>query len=462
MISALMPNYARADLAFERGEGAWLWTVDGRRFLDFGSGIATASLGPRPSASGQGDRRAGRQGDARLQPVSHPAGGTAGAAAGRRTFADSVFFCNSGAEANEGMIKMMRRAMYDARQAGTLPVHLLRGRVSRPHAGDARRHRQREIPARLRPGGGRLRPRAVQQHERGARRDRARHLPASSSSRSRARAACARPTCSSCATCARCATSTAWSSAWTRCSPAWAAPASCSPMNGPASTPDVMSAAKGIGGGFPLGAVLAKETVAKHLVPGTHGTTFGGNPLACAAGNAVLDVMLAPGFLEDVERKGRKLRAELDEIAREYPAGLRGCARHGPAARAEMRAAAGRSAGRLRRRGADGDHRRRQRAAPGAAAGGHRRRNGRGGRHAAPRHAARAAVAPPRPRRNERLAPYDERAVRAGPPKRWPARATSSTCATSTPRRCGRCWTWRRTTSAAACRRARWPARRWR
>jgi len=83
--------------------------------------------------------------------------------------------------------------------------------------------------------------------------------------------------------------------------------------------PDVMSSAKGIGGGFPLGAVLAKEQYAKALVPGTHGTTFGGNPLACAAGNAVLDIILSPGFLESVERKGKRLRAELDEIAREYP-----------------------------------------------------------------------------------------------------------------------------------------------
>ena len=62
-----------------------------------------------------------------------------------------------------------------------------------------------------------------------------------------------------------------------------------------------------------------KEQFAKVLVPGTHGTTYGGNPLACAAGNAVLDVMLAPGFLEDVERRGRKLRTELDQIAREFP-----------------------------------------------------------------------------------------------------------------------------------------------
>jgi acetylornithine/N-succinyldiaminopimelate aminotransferase len=84
-------------------------------------------------------------------------------------------------------------------------------------------------------------------------------------------------------------------------------------------TPDVLSSAKGIGGGFPLGAVLAKERYAKALKPGTHGTTYGGNPLACAAGNAVQDVILAPGFLENVERKGRKLRGELDKVAREFP-----------------------------------------------------------------------------------------------------------------------------------------------
>jgi acetylornithine/N-succinyldiaminopimelate aminotransferase len=83
--------------------------------------------------------------------------------------------------------------------------------------------------------------------------------------------------------------------------------------------PDVLSAAKGIGGGFPLGAVLAKEQYAKALKPGTHGTTFGGNPLACAAGNAVMDVIMAPGFLEGVQRKGNKLRSELDKIVREFP-----------------------------------------------------------------------------------------------------------------------------------------------
>jgi acetylornithine/N-succinyldiaminopimelate aminotransferase len=64
---------------------------------------------------------------------------------------------------------------------------------------------------------------------------------------------------------------------------------------------------------------LAKERYAKALVPGTHGTTYGGNPLACAAGNAVLDVILAPGFLEEVELKGRTLGAHLTKIAAEFP-----------------------------------------------------------------------------------------------------------------------------------------------
>ena len=82
----------------------------------------------------------------------------------------------------------------------------------------------------------------------------------------------------------------------------------------------MISSAKGIGGGFPLGAVLAKEWVGKHLVPGTHGTTYGGNPLACTAGNAVLDVILAPGFLDSVIRKGEMLTAGVNKLIAEFPA----------------------------------------------------------------------------------------------------------------------------------------------
>ncbi|HEX8387697.1 MAG TPA: aspartate aminotransferase family protein, partial [Sphingomonas sp.] len=79
-------------------------------------------------------------------------------------------------------------------------------------------------------------------------------------------------------------------------------------------TPDIMAVAKGIGGGFPLGACLATEHAAKGMVAGTHGSTYGGNPLAMAAGEAVLDVILEPGFLERVDEMGRRLRSSLEQM----------------------------------------------------------------------------------------------------------------------------------------------------
>jgi acetylornithine/N-succinyldiaminopimelate aminotransferase len=79
-------------------------------------------------------------------------------------------------------------------------------------------------------------------------------------------------------------------------------------------TPDIMSVAKGIGGGFPLGACLATEEAAKGMVFGTHGSTYGGNPLAMAAGEAVLDVILEPGFLDHVAAMGERLRSALEQL----------------------------------------------------------------------------------------------------------------------------------------------------
>ena len=83
--------------------------------------------------------------------------------------------------------------------------------------------------------------------------------------------------------------------------------------------PDIMAVAKGIGGGFPLGAVLATEAAAQGLTPGTHGSTFGGNPLAMAVGDAVLDVVLAPGFLEAVQQKALRLRQGLARLQDQFP-----------------------------------------------------------------------------------------------------------------------------------------------
>jgi acetylornithine/N-succinyldiaminopimelate aminotransferase len=83
--------------------------------------------------------------------------------------------------------------------------------------------------------------------------------------------------------------------------------------------PDAIAVAKGIAGGFPMGAILAKERVAKYLTPGSHASTFGGNPLACAAANVVLDVMLAPGFLDEVSRKAGRLRHALAKLVADFP-----------------------------------------------------------------------------------------------------------------------------------------------
>jgi acetylornithine/N-succinyldiaminopimelate aminotransferase len=83
--------------------------------------------------------------------------------------------------------------------------------------------------------------------------------------------------------------------------------------------PDVMAVAKGLGGGFPVGACLASGAAAQALTAGSHGSTFGGNPLAMAVANAVLDVMLAEGFLEHVSALGEELRARLQALVGRYP-----------------------------------------------------------------------------------------------------------------------------------------------
>ena len=318
MISALLPNYARADLAFERGEGAWLWTVDGRRFLDFGSGIATASLGHgHPHLA-----KAIAEQAAKVMHVSNlyriPQAERLAQRLVDATFADSVFFCNSGAEANEGMIKMMRRAMYDAGKPERFRFIVFEGAfhgrtlATLAATGNAKYlegfgpvvdgfdqvpfNNMNAVRDKVGPATAGIIVEPIQ-GEGGVR-------PADLRFLRELRTACDEHGL----VLGMDEVQTGMGRTGKLFAHEWAG-----------ITPDVMSAAKGIGGGFPLGAILAKEHVAKFLVPGTHGTTFGGNPLACAAANAVLDVMLAPGFLESVDRKGRYLWAEFSKIAKEFP-----------------------------------------------------------------------------------------------------------------------------------------------
>ncbi len=318
MIAALMPTYNRANLAFERGEGAWLYTGEGRRFLDFGAGIATSSLGHHnPHLVAAIAEQA-----AKVMHVSNlyrvPGAERLAERLVAATFADSVFFCNSGAEANEGMVKMIRRAnaetghperyrviCFDGAFHGrTLAMLAATGNAKYlqgfgpvvdgfDHVPFGNMNAVRDA---IGPETAGVIVEPIQ-GEGGVR-------PASLQFLRDLRAACDEYGIFLGLDEVQCGmgrTGKLFAYEWAGI------------------TPDVISAAKGIAGGFPMGAVLAREAVAKYLTPGTHGTTFGGNPLACAAANAVLDVMLAPGFLPEVERKGRVLWEGLQAIVAAEP-----------------------------------------------------------------------------------------------------------------------------------------------
>ena len=318
MISALLPNYARSDLAFERGEGAWLWTVDGRRFLDFGSGIATASLG-------HGHKHLASEIAAQAAKLMHvsnlyriPGAEKLAERLVANSFADSVFFCNSGAEANEGMIKMMRRTMYATGKPERYRIICFEGAFHGRTLATLAATGNEKYLAGFGP--------VVEGFD---------HVPFNNMNA--VRDAIGPETCGIIVEPVqgeggvRPADLQFLRDLRAVCDEYGIILGMDEVQSGMGRTgklfahewagiePDVLSSAKGIGGGFPLGAVLAKEHVAKHLVPGTHGTTYGGNPLACAAGNAVLDVVLGDGFLADVDRRARSLWNELERIALDFP-----------------------------------------------------------------------------------------------------------------------------------------------
>ena len=318
MISALMPTYSRMDVAFERGDGAWLYATDGRRFLDFGSGIATSSLGhEHPHLVQAIAEQAGRvMHTSNLYRV--PGAERLAARLVEATFADSVLFCNSGAEANEGLVKMMRRAMHERGQSERYRVICFDGAFHGRTLAMLAATGNKKYLAGFGPevdgfdhvpfgnmnalrdaigpqtAGVLIEP---VQGEGGVR-------PADLQFLRDLRAACDEFGILlgfDEVQCGMGRTGKLFAHEWAGIAP------------------DIMSIAKGIAGGFPMGAVLATEATARVLTPGTHGTTFGGNPLACAAANAVLDIVLAPGFLDEVDRKARRLWFALQDVVRGQP-----------------------------------------------------------------------------------------------------------------------------------------------
>ncbi|MBJ6128078.1 acetylornithine transaminase [Microvirga splendida] len=328
MTSPLLPTYARAELSFEKGEGPWLFGRDGERYLDFGAGIAVNALGHAHPHLVQALTEQASKVWHTSNLFQIPEGERLARRLVENTFADVVFFSNSGAEANEAAIKMARKhhsvnghperfrivTFEGAFHGRTLATIAAGGQAKYIEGFGPKVDGFDQVPvedldalkAAIGPETAALMIEPIQ-GEGGIRTvsnaflRELRHLCDSHGLLlifDEIQTGVGR-------------TGKLFAYEWTGV------------------TPDIMSVAKGIGGGFPMGACLATVEAAKGMTVGTHGTTFGGNPLAMAVGNAVLDVILEPGFLKEVERKGLLLKQRLAELKDRHPGVISDVRGHG-------------------------------------------------------------------------------------------------------------------------------------
>jgi acetylornithine/N-succinyldiaminopimelate aminotransferase len=318
MSSALMQNYGVRELKFERGEGSYLFTKDDERYLDFGMGIAVNCLGhcnPKlvKALTDQANRLWHTSNLYNIEQGEQLANKLVAS-----TFADRLFFCNSGTEAIECGFKAIRRYFHSkdkghknrivsmsgafhgrslaAIASAANPVHcegFLVGDLGFDQAkfGDfesllcAVTENTAGIIIEPIQGEGGINVAGIE------------YLKA------------VRELCDSRniilmfdeVQCGIARTGTLYAYQQLDVNP------------------DMLATAKGLGGGFPIGACLATEEIARTLVPGTHGSTFGGNPLATAVGNAVMDTVNEPDFLQNINQLGCYLKAELSILAERYP-----------------------------------------------------------------------------------------------------------------------------------------------
>ena len=314
MSTSLMANYGRFDLTFERGEGSYLYTADGERYLDFGCGIGVTSLGhahPHVVAAleGQAKQLWHVSNLYQIPPQARLAEQLTGA-----SFAERVLFCNSGAEAMEASLKLARIYQTSRGAPGRYRTITFRnafhGRtLATIAAGGQAKHLKgfgpavdafdqvdlNDLAAARAAVGDETAAILVEpvQGEGGV-------YPASDEFLRGLRALCDEAGLVLIFDEVQCGvgrTGRLFAHEWAGV------------------TPDIMAVAKALGNGFPIGACLAREEVAAAMVPGSHGTTFGGNPLACAVGNAVLDVVLGDGFLDMVQESGALLTERLTALA---------------------------------------------------------------------------------------------------------------------------------------------------
>jgi acetylornithine/N-succinyldiaminopimelate aminotransferase len=314
----LLPVFARADLGFERGEGCWLVATDGERYLDFTSGVAVNALGhAHPHLV-----KALQEQATKLWHMSNlfqsPDGERLAVRLCDESFADFVFFCNSGAEAMECVIKVVRRyhaskghperyriitfeGAFHGRTLATLaatgsPKYLegfgppMDGFDQVPH-GDLEAVKKAIGPQTagilIEPiqgeGGVRSAPPAFYRALRQLCDEHGLLL------------------------------------AFDEVQTGMGRTGDLFAHRRLGVTPDVMSLAKALGGGFPIGACLATAEAASGMTPGSHGSTFGGNPLAISAANAVLDVMLKRGFFDHVQKMSLLLKQKLAAVIDRHP-----------------------------------------------------------------------------------------------------------------------------------------------
>ena len=319
MVTSVMPTYGRIDIAFERGEGPYLYSTDGRRFLDFATGIATNSLGhAHPKLA-----KAIADQAAKLMHVSNlyriPEQEALADKLVATSFADTVFFCNSGAESLEGSIKVARRYQFHVGQPQRTKViccnHAFHGRtLGTLSATDKEAYREGFGPR-------------VQgfTHVAFGNLNEMRDAAASDD----AAAILVEPVQGEGGIfvaspeylqalreiadefglmlvfdevqCGMGRTGKLWAHEWSGIAP------------------DIMASAKGLGGGFPVGAVMASEKAASGMKPGLHGSTYGGNPLAMAAAKTVLDIISESAFLEHVVKTSEALREQLKKLVAKHP-----------------------------------------------------------------------------------------------------------------------------------------------
>ncbi|MBW0157023.1 aspartate aminotransferase family protein [Sedimentimonas flavescens] len=318
MISSVLPTYNRAPLAFVKGEGSWLETADGTRYLDMGAGIAVNVLGhAAPELVAALTEQAGK-----LWHVSNlyqiPEQQHLADQLVENSFADTVFFTNSGTEACELAVKMARKYWYDKGQPERVEIITFEGAFhGRSSAAIAAAGSEKMVK-----GFGPLLPGFVHvkwgDHE---------GLRAAINERTAAiliepvqGEGGIRPVPDQCLKGLRdlCdTTGTLLIFDEVQCGVGRTGRLFAHEWAGV--TPDIMMVAKGIGGGFPLGAVLATEEAASGMVAGTHGSTYGGNPLGCAVGAKVMEIVTDPAFLDAVNAKAGFLRQKLEGLVAAHP-----------------------------------------------------------------------------------------------------------------------------------------------